>query len=78
MPRATALPDPASSGSLQGAYKIGFWVPELDSTLAALRMEGILPYRPPGVADAVPGAPRYALIRDPDGTVVQLFGPSGL
>lgn len=47
-PRASVLPIPGSNGSLQGVYKLAFWVSDFDATLAALAVAGVALYRPEG------------------------------
>ena len=73
--RLDALPNPATNGSLQGLYKLGFWVPDADSAAQALQRAGVSLYRPLGADSSLAGGVRYFLVRDPDSTVVQVFGP---
>jgi len=74
-PRSAALAAPGQNASLQGVYKLAFWVPDADSALAALRDAGIAIPRGSGLDSAFAGGTRYFLLEDPDGTVLQVFGP---
>ena len=74
-PRMDALADRASNASLQGLYKLGFWVNDADSVARALTRAGVALYRPLASDSSLSGGVRYFLVRDPDSTVVQVFGP---
>ncbi|HET7040045.1 MAG TPA: VOC family protein [Gemmatimonadales bacterium] len=73
--RRSALPDTTTNASLQGLYKLGLWVPDADSSARALQAAGVSLYRPLATDSSLAGGVRYFLVRDPDGTVVQVFGP---
>jgi catechol 2,3-dioxygenase-like lactoylglutathione lyase family enzyme len=73
--RPDALPNSASNASLQGLYKLGFWVPDADSSALALQQAGVSLYRPVAADSSLAGGVRYFLVKDPDSTVVQVFGP---
>lgn len=74
-PRLDALVIPTNNGSLQGLFKLGFWVSDADSAARAFASRGVALYRGLGVDSTLGGGVRYFLVRDPDSTVVQIFGP---
>ena len=73
--RASALPLPGQNGSLQGLYKLAFWVPDIDSAAAALQQAGVPIPRGIWADTAFAGGTSFLLFEDPDGIVLQLFGP---
>ena len=57
---------------VQGLFKVGFFVDDLDRAVAALRGRGVpLAFGPFPARD---GVPANAAIRDPEGNYLQLFG----
>jgi catechol 2,3-dioxygenase-like lactoylglutathione lyase family enzyme len=74
-PRPAALATPGQNASLQGVYKLAFWVPDADSAWTALRAAGVAIRGGIGVDSALAGGTRFFLLADPDGTVLQVFGP---
>lgn len=75
--RTSALPIPGQNGSLQGLYKLAFWVPDIDSAARALAGAGVPIPRGVWADSAFAGGTKSFLIKDPDGIVLQLFGPLG-
>ena len=75
-PRSAALPDTTnqmSPLSLQGFYKLGFQVPDLDALVAHFRTAGIAPRFGPTSDSSF--QVRFFIVADPDGNWVQFFQP---
>ncbi len=72
-PRSGALPNPASQASLQGIYKAGIRVDDLDVRRARLADAGVTMVGGIGVDPTFAGGVRFQLLRDRDGNSLQLF-----
>jgi catechol 2,3-dioxygenase-like lactoylglutathione lyase family enzyme len=68
VPRPTGRPATLTE---EGFAVIGIAQPDLDGTVSRLRAAG---HEPTGTAPAGEGIPAVAMVRDPDGTLVELVG----